>query len=106
MRNDESSLEAKLFRGLKLAMLLAVTAARFLARYVSCYIQTQHEYNELARLNHQSLRDIGLSPTDVAVMTGRPIWRRCWQSVRSCPNRSCRASSLCVAECRRTLSAR
>lgn len=105
MGNDESSLEAKLLRGLKLSTVLAVAAVRFLARYISCYMQTQHEYNELARLNHRSLRDIGLTPTDVAVMTRRPIWRRCWQSVRSCPNRRCRGSSMCIAECRRTLSA-
>ena len=76
--------------------------ARLLARCISCYVQLRHEHNELARLGDHSLRDIGLSPHDVAVITKRPIWRRCWQSVLSCSRRRCRVNSQCVAECRLT----
>jgi len=101
MRNRKSSAGAKLFRGLKLSALLAVAAVRFLARCISCYLQIHHECDELAQLNHRSLRDIGLTPTDVVMVTRQPIWRRCWQSVRSCPNQRCRSSSVCIAECRR-----
>jgi uncharacterized protein YjiS (DUF1127 family) len=95
---------SKLGDGLKQAALSAVASIRFLARCASCCMQLRHEYNELAQLSDRSLRDIGLTSFDAQVILQRPIWRRCWQSVRSCPNRRCRNSSTCIAECRRILS--
>jgi uncharacterized protein YjiS (DUF1127 family) len=59
-------------------------------------------HNELARLGDRGLRDIGLTPFDAQVILRRPIWRRCWQSVWSCPNKRCRNGSICMAECRLT----
>jgi uncharacterized protein YjiS (DUF1127 family) len=102
MRNQKGPARAKLFEVLKRAIRLPVAAARFLSRCISCYAQFQHEYNELAQLDDLGLRDIGLSPTDVAVITRQPTWRRCWQSVRSCPNRRCRSRPVCKTECRRS----
>jgi uncharacterized protein YjiS (DUF1127 family) len=102
MRNATISSGSKLGDGLKQAALSAVASIRFLARCVSCYMQLQHEYNELARLSDRGLRDIGLTPFDAQVILRRPIWRRCWQSVRSCPNKRCRNGSICMADCRLT----
>jgi uncharacterized protein YjiS (DUF1127 family) len=102
MRKENKLLASNLDRALKQAAVWAVAAVRLLARCISCYIQLHREYDELARLSYRSLREIGLSPHDVSAITGRPIWPRCWQSVRSCSNKRCRGSSLCIAECRRT----
>jgi hypothetical protein len=57
-------------------------------------------YAELARLCDRGLRDIGLTPFDAQVILRRPIWHRCWQSARSCPNKRCRNGSICMADCR------
>lgn len=102
MRDEKHSVGATLVEGVKRPTRLAVAVLRFLARCISCYMQIHHECEELAQLNHRGLRDIGLTSTDVAVMTRQPIWRRCWQSVRSCPNRRCHDSSVCMTECRQT----
>jgi uncharacterized protein YjiS (DUF1127 family) len=101
MRNAKISAGLKLGDGLWQAALSAVASIRFLARCVSCYMQLRREYEELARLSYRSLRDIGLTPDDVAAITARQIWRRCWQSVRACPSKRCSAGSICMAECRR-----
>lgn len=97
-----------IFRGMfdlirKTAMRV-VARLRLLARCVSCYLQVQRSRNELARLDYQSLRDIGLSRYDTKVIIPRPIWRYCWRSVRSCPNERCRSSKICIAECRTTFN--
>jgi uncharacterized protein YjiS (DUF1127 family) len=91
----------KLQSGLRV---LATVVARFrlMARCVSCYLQIQHERNELARLNRETLRDIGMTPQDVDVLNRRPILRQCWQSVRLCPDSRCRSRIICAAECRWT----
>jgi uncharacterized protein YjiS (DUF1127 family) len=102
MRNATISPESKLGDGVKQAGLSALASIRLLARCISCYTQLRREYDELERLSYRSLRDIGLTPNDVAFMTRRPIWRRCWRSVRSCPNKRCRGSSVCIADCRAT----
>lgn len=104
MRNAKTSLGSKVINGLKLGALWAVAGVRLLARCASCYMQLQQEYNELARMNDNNLRDIGLARHDVEVIVRRPIWRRCWQSVRSCPNKRCRSRTMCIAECRLTLN--
>ena len=86
-----------------LRVLVTVVAGfRLMARCVSCYLQIQHERNELARRSRESLRDIGMTPQDVDVLIRRPIWRRCWQSVRMCPDSRCRGRIICAAECRLT----
>jgi uncharacterized protein YjiS (DUF1127 family) len=102
MRKENSSLGSNPGRRLKAAALWAIAVARLLARCVSCYTQFQREHNELAQLGCQDLHDIGLTRYDVRFITRRPIWRHCWQSVRSCPNKRCRFSSICTAECRLT----
>jgi uncharacterized protein YjiS (DUF1127 family) len=101
MSNAKISAGLKFGDGLKQAALSAVASIRFLARCASCYMQLRCEYEELARLSYRSLRDIGLTPEDVAAITARPIWRRCWQSVRACPSKRCGAGSICMTECRR-----
>jgi uncharacterized protein YjiS (DUF1127 family) len=100
MRNEKSSLGSNLGHSFNVATLRAVAAVRLLARCVTCYMQIRREYDELAQLGRRSLRDIGLTPYDVQVIVRRPIWRRCWQSVRACPNKRCPSSSICRADCR------
>jgi len=98
---NKKTLPVKLGDGLKQTPLRAVANARFLARCVSCYMQVQREYNELAEMNYLCLRDIGLTPHDVKAMTRPPVWRRCWRWVLSCPSLRCRGSAMCVGDCRR-----
>lgn len=100
MQDAKIALGSELGGGLKQAALSAVAIVRLLARCASCYMQILREHDELASLSYRSLRDIGLSPQDVQALTQRPIWRRCWQSVRSCQNKRCLGSASCKAECR------
>jgi uncharacterized protein YjiS (DUF1127 family) len=79
-----------------------VSALRLMARFVSCYMQTIHERNELSRLSYRSLRDIGLTTDDVESILRRPILHRCWRSVNKCETKRCRNSIVCMAECRVT----
>jgi uncharacterized protein YjiS (DUF1127 family) len=79
-----------------------VSGFRLMARFVSCYVQTVHERNELSRLSYRSLRDIGLTTHDVEEILRRPIMRRCWRSVNSCKTDRCRNSIICIADCRVT----
>jgi uncharacterized protein YjiS (DUF1127 family) len=79
-----------------------VSGIRLMARFVSCYVQTVHERNELWRLDYRSLRDIGLTTDDVEKILRRPIMRRCWRSVNSCKTDRCRNSIICIADCRVT----
>jgi len=73
-----------------------------MARFVSCYVQTVHERNELSRLSYRSLRDIGLTTNDVKGILRRPILLRCWRSVNMCETKRCRNSIACMADCRAT----
>jgi uncharacterized protein YjiS (DUF1127 family) len=100
MRNAKISLGLRLGDGLEQAALGAAARMRFLARCISCYVQVRREHDELTSLSHRSLRDIGLGPQDVQAITQRPVWRRCWRSVRSCQNKRCLASLSCKADCR------
>ena len=61
-----------------------VSGIRLMARFVSCYVQSCHERNELSRLSYRSLRDIGLTTHDVEEILRRPILHRCWRSVNLC----------------------
>jgi uncharacterized protein YjiS (DUF1127 family) len=73
---------------------------RLMARFVSCYVQTVHERNELSRLSDRSLRDIGLTTHDVQGILRRPILHRCWRSVNMCETERCRNSIICMTDCR------
>lgn len=71
-----------------------------MARFVSCYVQTVRERNELSRLSYRSLRDIGLTTHDVEGILRRPILRRCWCSVNMCEIERCQDSIICMKDCR------
>ena len=73
---------------------------RLMARFVSCYVQTVHERNELSRLSDRSSRDIGLTTHDVEGILRRPILHGCWRSVNVCETERCR--NICMADCRQT----
>ena len=60
-----------------------------MARFARCYVQTRREQNELLRLSHRSLRDIGLTTHDVEQILRRPILHRCWRSVNLCEIQRC-----------------
>jgi uncharacterized protein YjiS (DUF1127 family) len=77
-----------------------VSGIRLMARFVSCYVQTVLERNELSRLSYRSLRDIGLTTHDVEGILRQPILHRCWRSVNLCETERCRNSIICMAECR------
>jgi len=66
-----------------------LSGIRLMARFVSCCVQTHHDRNELARLSHRSLRDIGLKTHDVEQMLRRPVLPRCWRSVNLCEIERC-----------------
>ena len=61
-----------------------------MARFVSCYVKTVHERNELSRLDYRSLRDIGLTMHDAEGILRRPILHNCWLSVNMCETERCR----------------
>ena len=61
---------------------------------------TRREQNELLRLSHRSLRDIGLTTHDVEQILRRPILHRCWRSVNLCEIQRCQNSIICMADCR------
>jgi len=73
---------------------------RLMARFVSCYVQAVHERNELSRLSHHSLQDIGLTTHDVEWILRRPILHRCWRSVNMCETERCRNGVICMKDCR------
>jgi uncharacterized protein YjiS (DUF1127 family) len=79
-----------------------LSGIRLMARFVSCYAQTVRERNELLRLSHRSLRDIGLTTNDVQQILRRPILHRCWRSVNLCEIERCQNSIICMADCRVT----
>jgi uncharacterized protein YjiS (DUF1127 family) len=79
-----------------------LSGIRLMARFVSCYVQTVRERNELLRLSHRSLRDIGLTTNDVQQILRRPILHRCWRSVNLCEIERCQNSIICMADCRVT----
>jgi uncharacterized protein YjiS (DUF1127 family) len=45
-------------------------------RWVAPILTRLSERHELHTLSDRELRDIGLTPTDVARLTTKPIWRR------------------------------
>jgi uncharacterized protein YjiS (DUF1127 family) len=77
-----------------------VSGFRLMARFVSCYVQTVHERNELSRLSYRSLRDIGLTTHDVEGILRRPILHNSWRSVNMCEIERCRDSIICMTNCR------
>jgi uncharacterized protein YjiS (DUF1127 family) len=79
-----------------------LSGIRLMARFASCYVQTVRERNELLRLSHRSLRDIGLTTNDVQQILRRPILHRCWRSVNLCEIERCQNSIICMADCRVT----
>jgi uncharacterized protein YjiS (DUF1127 family) len=84
MLRHTSSPQLKRTGGVALAAFKLVSGIRLMARFVSCYVQTHHERNELSRLSYRSLRDIGLTTHDVEEILRRPILHRCWRSVNLC----------------------
>ena len=71
-----------------------------MARFVSCYVQTVHERNELSRLDYRSLQDIGLTTHDVEWILRRPILHRCWRFVNMCETERCRNGVIRMKDCR------
>jgi uncharacterized protein YjiS (DUF1127 family) len=102
MLRDTTSLQLKLTGFVAQAAPKLVSALRLMARFVSCYVQTVHERNELSWLSYRSLQDIGLTKDDVEGILRRPILHRCWSSVNNCETKRCRNSIVCMAECRAT----
>ncbi|MFO1080498.1 MAG: DUF1127 domain-containing protein [Reyranellaceae bacterium] len=49
--------------------------ARGVAATFAVWRQRRHERNELAKLDHRSLRDLGLSPGEVQFEVNKPFWR-------------------------------
>lgn len=103
MRRASTSLQSRLTDVITRAALRGVAGLRFVARVITCYRQIQNDRNELARLSKGSLRDIGLTENDVAVIIRRPFLVS-WHSVRSCQTERCRKSAICIAKCRMTLN--
>ena len=77
-----------------------VSGFRLMARFVSCYVRTVHERNELSRLDYRSLQDIGLTTHDVEGILRRPILHKCWRSVNMCEIERCQDSIICMTDCR------
>ena len=48
---------------------------RGIAATLAAWRQRQHERNELAKLDHRSLRDLGLSPGEIQFEVNKPFWR-------------------------------
>jgi uncharacterized protein YjiS (DUF1127 family) len=102
MLRDTTSPPLKMTGVVAQAPLKLVSGIRLMARFVSCYMQTVRERNELSRLSYRSLRDIGLTAHDVEGILRRPILHRCWRSVNMCETKRCWNSIVCMAECRVT----
>jgi len=102
MLRDTTSPQLKMTGVVARAALKLVSEIRLMARFVSCYVQTVRERNELRWLDYSSLRDIGLTTDDVEKILRRPILRRCWRSVNMCETKRCRSSIVCMAEGRMT----
>jgi len=102
MLRDTTSPQSKMTGVVAQAAFKLVSGIRLMARFASCYVQTHRERNELSRLSHRSLRDIGLTTHDVEQILRRPILHRCWRSVNLCEIERCRNSIICMADCRVT----
>ena len=102
MLRDTTSPQLKMTGVVAQAPLKLVSGIRLMARFVSCYMQTVRERNELSRLSYRSLQDIGLTTHDVEKILRRPILHRCWRSVNLCETERCRNSIICMAGCRVT----
>jgi uncharacterized protein YjiS (DUF1127 family) len=102
MLRDTTSPQLKMTGVVAQAALKLVSGIRLMARFVSCYVQTVHERNELSRLDYRSLRDIGLTTRDVEWILRRPTLHRCWRSVNMCETKRCGKSVVCMAECLET----
>jgi len=99
MLRDTTSPQLKMTGVVAQAPLKLVSGIRLMARFVSCYMQTVRERNELSRLSYRSLRDIGLTTHDVEQILRRPILHRCWRSVNLCENERCQNATICMADC-------
>jgi uncharacterized protein YjiS (DUF1127 family) len=102
MLRDTTSPQSKMMGVVAQAAFKLVSRIRLMARFASCYLQTRRERNELLRLSHRSLRDIGLTTHDVQQILRRPILHRCWRSVTLCEIERCQNSIICMADCRVT----
>jgi len=100
MLRDTSSLQSNIAGVVAQAAFKLVSGIRLMARFARCYVQTRREQNELLRLSHRSLRDIGLTTHDVEGILRRPILHRCWRSVNLCEIERCQNSIICMADCR------
>jgi uncharacterized protein YjiS (DUF1127 family) len=100
MLRDTTSPQSKMTGVVAQAAFKLVSGIRLMARF--CYVQTRRERNELLRLSHRSLRDIGLTTHDVEQILRRLILHRCWRSVNLCEIERCRNSIICMADCRVT----
>ena len=49
--------------------------ARGVAATVGLWRQRLHERGELAKLDHRTVRDLGLSPGEVQFEASKPFWR-------------------------------
>ena len=65
MLGETTSPQLKMAGVVAQAAFKLVSGIRLMARFVSCYVQSCHERNELSRLSYRSLRDIGLTTHDV-----------------------------------------
>jgi uncharacterized protein YjiS (DUF1127 family) len=100
MLRDTSSLQSNIAGVVAQAAFKLVSGIRLMARFASCYVQTRREQNELLRLSHRSLRDIGLTTHDVEGILRRPILHKCWRSVNMCEIERCQDSIICMTDCR------
>ena len=102
MLRDTTSPQSKMTGVVAQTAFKLVSSIRLMARFVSCYVRTVHERNELSRLDYRSLQDIGLTTHDVEGILRRPILHKCWRSVNMCETERCRNSIVCMADCRVT----
>ena len=100
MLRDTTSPQSKTTGIVAQAAFKFASGFRLVARLVSCYVRTVHERNELSRLDHRSLRDIGLTTHDVEGILRRPILHKCWRSVNMCEIERCQHSIICMTDCR------
>ena len=59
MHRDSTSQQSKMTGIVAKVAFKLVSGIRLMARFVSCYVQSCHERNELSRPSYRSLRDIG-----------------------------------------------
>jgi uncharacterized protein YjiS (DUF1127 family) len=102
MLRDTTSPQSKTTGFVAQAAFKFVSGFRLMARFVSCYVKTVHERNELSRLDYRSLRDIGLTAHDVEGILRRPILHNCWRSVNMCEIERCQDGIICMTDCRLT----